>query len=265
MRGTLHVIILQAEESRKPSLCDLDVLQIPALGLDNGTAHFQCEGKKVHFFIIIMYIQIVFQVHGYTGSFLVLGYTGSFPGTRLYTIQVVFQLNESQVVFLVHDYACSFPGTRLYMQFSGYTVIQVVFPGTRLYSQFLSVRQFSRYSVIVSFLWVKTFSRYTVIKSVSQGWIVLQVLRYTVSFLVVRQYCKSVSEGLNSSPSTRLQSQFLRVGLFFRYTVIQSVSQGQIILQVHGNKVRFSGFRQFSRYTVIKSVSQGLDSSPATR
>ena len=152
MSGTLNVIILQAEESRKPSLCDLDVLQIPALGLDNGTAHFQCEGKKVHFFIIIMYIQIVFQVHGYTGSF---------PGTRLYrqfsgysVIQVVFRVHGytlyrqfswytiMHVVFRVHGYTCSFPGRsyRLFFRVLGYTVSFSVLdssPGTRSYSQFL--------------------------------------------------------------------------------------------------------------------------------
>ena len=158
MRGTLHVIILQAEESRKPSLCDLDVLQIPALGLDNGTAHFQCEGKKVHFFIIIMYIQIVFQVHGYTGSF---------PGTRLYR---------------------QFPGTRLYRQFSGYTVIHYTgsFPVKRITGSFPGTRlcmQFSGYTVIHAVFRVHgytgCFSGYSVIQSVSQCQIVLQVLGHS--------------------------------------------------------------------------------------
>lgn len=53
---------IQAEVNRKPSLCELDMLELPVLGFSNGVVHFQCMGKKVQFFIIMVFVQVAFQV-----------------------------------------------------------------------------------------------------------------------------------------------------------------------------------------------------------
>ncbi|XP_023323607.1 uncharacterized protein LOC111697737 isoform X2 [Eurytemora carolleeae] len=52
----------EAEVNRKPSLCELDMLELPVLGFSNGVVHFQCMGKKVQFFIIMVFVQVAFQI-----------------------------------------------------------------------------------------------------------------------------------------------------------------------------------------------------------
>ena len=54
---------LEARASIGPSTCILDVLEIPNIGIQEaGHLFFHCEGKKVHFFLQILYIQIAVLV-----------------------------------------------------------------------------------------------------------------------------------------------------------------------------------------------------------
>ncbi|XP_023343416.1 uncharacterized protein LOC111712896 [Eurytemora carolleeae] len=55
---------IEAEKSLKPGTCAIGIAEIntPFYKLENGTVFFQCEGKKVSFFIMMVYIQIVFQI-----------------------------------------------------------------------------------------------------------------------------------------------------------------------------------------------------------
>jgi uncharacterized membrane protein len=48
--------------NKYPATCEIELVEILPLNLMNGTVHFQCEGKKVHFFLILIYVQIVMLV-----------------------------------------------------------------------------------------------------------------------------------------------------------------------------------------------------------
>jgi hypothetical protein len=54
--------VFQAEVNKYPATCEIELVEILPLNLMNGTVHFQCEGKKVHFFLILIYVQIVMLV-----------------------------------------------------------------------------------------------------------------------------------------------------------------------------------------------------------
>ena len=56
------MFICQAEVNKESSNCEISMMDLPELKLGEGSIHFQCTGKKIHFFIILMYIQIVLQV-----------------------------------------------------------------------------------------------------------------------------------------------------------------------------------------------------------
>ena len=50
-----------SEGNREPSLCLLQMKAVESLRLPAGQIHFECEGKKVEFFLILVYIQIGIQ------------------------------------------------------------------------------------------------------------------------------------------------------------------------------------------------------------
>ena len=51
---------VDAEQNLQPSTCIINILEFPNLGIhEEGQIYFHCSGKKVHFFLRLLYIQIV--------------------------------------------------------------------------------------------------------------------------------------------------------------------------------------------------------------
>ena len=51
---------VDAEQSLEPSMCIINILEFAQLGIhEEGQIYFHCSGKKVHFFLRLLYIQIV--------------------------------------------------------------------------------------------------------------------------------------------------------------------------------------------------------------
>ena len=56
---TFNVIFgLEAEVNLTPAVCVLTLQEIPQLGLRSGEVYLQCEGKKIEFFLNLLYVQI---------------------------------------------------------------------------------------------------------------------------------------------------------------------------------------------------------------
>ena len=51
---------VDAEQNLQPSTCIINILEFPNLGIhEEGQIYFHCSGKKVHFFLRLLYIQVV--------------------------------------------------------------------------------------------------------------------------------------------------------------------------------------------------------------
>ena len=53
---------IEAEKNLKSSLCVIDMWEVPEMSLEAGKLFFQCEGKKVIFFLRLLYIQVATMV-----------------------------------------------------------------------------------------------------------------------------------------------------------------------------------------------------------
>ena len=56
------VLGLDAERSLNSHLCIIDLSEVPQLGLQAGQVFFQCEGKKVLFFLRLLYVHVATMV-----------------------------------------------------------------------------------------------------------------------------------------------------------------------------------------------------------
>ncbi len=56
------ILNFDSEKNREPSHCLLEIAAVERIKLPAGELHFECEGKKVEFFLILVYIQIGIQV-----------------------------------------------------------------------------------------------------------------------------------------------------------------------------------------------------------
>ena len=54
------IFAVDAEKNLHPSTCIINILEFPNIGIhEEGQLYFHCQGKKVHFFLRLLYIQIV--------------------------------------------------------------------------------------------------------------------------------------------------------------------------------------------------------------
>ena len=58
------ILNYDSEKNRESSHCLLEISAVDRIKLPAGEIHFECEGKKVEFFLILVYIQIGIQARG---------------------------------------------------------------------------------------------------------------------------------------------------------------------------------------------------------